>query len=166
MKPHIFLAVLFLLAPLSACADGQPSRAWWLDSEVLIDCQEGSASVVMHDGQCFLLLSDRVLKSIDGYSANAVSRRNFVLNASVDLNVDGNQEFLATAVYSSDEAKGRALLVASDPEFRELKRIFREEGTRGFSALLVTEDEVRWYLCMDCGDYYTVVGSASGFFLQ
>jgi hypothetical protein len=92
----------------------------------------------------------------------ATSPTSFSVTA--DLDGDGVAEEFFVGVYEkADGQKGR--FVAITRRGRPVQQ-FSEEGTPGFSALVRGDGEVRWYKCIECGDFETIKWSGSSYVLE
>lgn len=68
-----------------------------------------------------------------------------------DLDRDGNGEEVFVGTYETRSGtRGRFLAVSNEGR---LLRHFVHPGSAGFSALLPVRDAVRWYKCLECGEY-------------
>jgi len=81
-----------------------------------------------------------------------------------DLDGDGEAEEVFVGTFQSqDDSTGRFLAIARNDR---ILAHFAEPGPPGFSAALFVDGELRWYKCLACGDYDTVVPTGSGFALE
>ena len=81
-----------------------------------------------------------------------------------DLDNDGVPENFFVGVYESiGGEKGRFVAITRNGQV--LQR-FKESGTSGFSALLQIDGEVRWYKCMECGEFESLRWSGHSFILE
>lgn len=81
-----------------------------------------------------------------------------------DLDGDGASEEFFVGVFENEEGgKGRFVVVARDGRAVQL---FEEGGTTGFSALLRDEDLIRWYKCMECGEFESIKWSDGAYVLE
>jgi hypothetical protein len=92
----------------------------------------------------------------------ATSQTSFSTTA--DLDGDGvSEEFFVGVYENADGQKGR--FVAITRRGRPVQH-FTEAGTAGFSALVRGDREVRWYKCIECGDFETIKWSGSSYVLE
>lgn len=106
------------------------------------------------------LLEERV--SEDDLEAFAQSPLAFSLLA--DLDGDGIQEEFFVGVYrATDGEYGRFVSI-----LREERVIgyFKESGVSGFSALMPGAGEVRWYKCMECGEFESIAWGGESYLLE
>lgn len=83
-----------------------------------------------------------------------------------DFDRDGRTDTALAGVYRARSGDaGRFLLVASQkPDGAWEKRaVFSEPGSPGFGALTYDQGEIRWWDCMLCGYYQTVIPEAGTF---
>lgn len=81
-----------------------------------------------------------------------------------DLDGDGVLEEFFVGVFETDDGrKGR--FVAVTRSGRQLRH-FEEEGNTGFSALFQGEGEVRWYKCMECGEFESIKWTGDSYVLE
>ncbi len=82
----------------------------------------------------------------------------------VDLEGDGTYEDIFVGVFDTTSGrKGRFLAITRDGT---LIQHFEYQGEAGFSALLALDDEVRWYMCMECGEFETLKWSGRSYVLE
>ena len=80
------------------------------------------------------------------------------------MNKDGKPERVLVGVYKrKDAVVGRFLAIMRDglPE-----KVFVRAGASGFSALLWHDGALRWYSCMECNEYETIVLAGGTFVLE
>jgi len=80
--------------------------------------------------------------------------------------IDGDtisEEFFVGVYETADGEKGR--FVAVTRKGRILQH-FKEGGSTGFSALLQGDGEVRWYKCVECGEFESIRWSGQSYILE
>lgn len=88
----------------------------------------------------------------------------FRFKSRVDLNRNGIAETISVGVYRDAENKtGRYLAIT---ERRRVLKTFSRPGAAGYSALLKTGREIRWYFCMECDDFETLVWTGRDYALR
>lgn len=81
-----------------------------------------------------------------------------------DVDGDGLPEELFVGVYETNESeKGRFVAITRKGQVLEH---FKERGNSGFSALLQADGEIRWYKCMECGEFESIRWSDGSFILE
>lgn len=81
-----------------------------------------------------------------------------------DLDHDGTDEEVFVGTYETRSGdRGRFLAVSSAGR---LVRHFAHAGSAGFSALLPMQDGVRWYKCLECGEYELLRWSSGAYVLE
>ena len=146
----------------------EPDTAWWYTIEFK------SASTIVHgfdlraideNWKLATALDTSLLKGripeddIQRFKQSALS---FSLISDVDG--DGLSEELFVGVYETNESeKGR--FVAITRKGRVLGH-FKERGSSGFSALLQADGEIRWYKCMECGEFESIRWRDGAFILE
>lgn len=89
---------------------------------------------------------------------------NFSFELQSDLDKDAAGEKIFVGVFETDTgSKGRFLAVTRDGT---LLQHFEYRGEAGFSALMAGTDEVRWYMCMECGEFETLKWSGRSYVLE
>lgn len=87
----------------------------------------------------------------------------FRLHADLDK-AGGGEEIFVGVFETGSGSKGRFLAITRDGA---LLQHFEYPGEAGFSALLANgTDEVRWYSCMECGDYESLKWSGQSYVLE
>ncbi|MGQ4658951.1 hypothetical protein [Lysobacter sp. F6437] len=149
-------------------ADSTPLAAWWYD----MDFEPVSSSVhgidVSRFDPTWKLASALDAKMLEGrippvdlarYTDSGMS---FALQD--DLDGDGMPEEVLAGVFSTrDGGGGRFVAITRDGQ---LVRHFSQPGPAGFSALLKYGDEVRWYKCLECGEFESIRWSGESFLLE
>jgi hypothetical protein len=81
-----------------------------------------------------------------------------------DLDGNGIDEEFFVGVYETHEGEiGRFIAIMQDGK---LLQYFMESGLNNFSALLQTNQEVRWYKCMECGEFESINWNGESFMLE
>lgn len=86
----------------------------------------------------------------------------FKFTMSMDLDNDAIVENFYVGVFKTKNATGRFLIIEKN---NNIVMKFQREDMPGFSALLKYKNELRWYKCMQCGDYEKIVAANGGFLL-
>ena len=96
---------------------------------------------------------------IEQFMASSLS-----FSVTTDLDGDGvSEEFFVGVFETADGKKGRFVSVTRNG--RPIQH-FEEAGSTGFSALLQGDDEVRWYKCMDCGEFESIKWTGQSYALE
>lgn len=172
---HAMLMLLALLA--SGCqttttelqsTDGAPAAAWWYAmsfepvSSVVrgIEVHRFDSNWKLASALDAKMLEDRVPAT--DFARYTDSGMSFALQE--DLDGDGTPEEVFVGVFSTrDGDSGRFVAVTRNGQ---LIRHFPQSGPTGFSALLKDGDEVRWYKCLECGEFDSIRWSGQTFFLE
>lgn len=145
-----------------------PTAAWWYE----ISFEPVSNSVHGIDVSRFDPTWDRA----SALDANALEGRispeelaryldsELSLALKSDLDDDGTPEDVFVGVFSTRDGKrGRFVAITRNGQ---LLQHFAQTGPSGFSALLDYEDGIRWYKCMECGEFELIGWSGQSFFLE
>lgn len=170
-KHFVLLSILIFV---SACGVKKTKTvdvhqdAWWLaqtfeaaESRVL----NIEVTHINQDWQKATLLSPSYLqKQLLPEQYSEVSSSSLSLDIAADINNDGKKETVSVGVYKSKEGKeGRFLLISQGSQ---VLQSFYEQGLAGFSALYYDGDEIRWYKCLECGDFDAIVWSNSVYMMK
>ncbi len=145
-----------------------PTNAWWVDVTFAptstsvrgIDVPSIDRRWQRAEALDTVMVRSRV--SADEVRQFTTSPLSFSVTA--DLDRDGVPEEFFVGVYErSDGVKGR--FVAITRRGRPVQH-FTDEGTAGFSALLRSDRDVRWYKCLECDDYETIKWSGRSYVLE
>jgi hypothetical protein len=152
----------------STVGQDTPSVAWWSSISFTptsttvrgMDVRAIDARWLRADALDTLKLQERVSK--DDVRQFLASKLSFSLAA--DLDGDGvSEEFFVGVYETADGRKGRFVAVSRGGR---LVRHFAEEGSTGFSALLRSDGEIRWYKCMECGEYESIKWTGRSYVLE
>ena len=146
----------------------EPRVAWWYDTEFQ------SQSDVIHGIDVKAI--DESWRHAHGLEPNdledQVSQNAAVqfmasplsFGLSADLDEDGDlEEFFVGVFEVSDSERGRFVLITKNGE---LVQHFVERGSAGFSALLASEGKIRWYKCMECGEFESITWTGHSYALE
>ena len=173
-KWSILVGVLFLSGctvsstDLDAGPEISPPQAWWLTKQFPATSESvlGVSVSDIHTGwKAVSLINRQVLKShLDASQYQDVENSNLQFHLTADLNGDSVDEAYWVGVYQGEAGeRGRVLLIVQNGKV--LKSLY-EPGFGGFSALYKSGKEIRWYKCMECGDYDVVGTAGNDFFLE
>jgi hypothetical protein len=110
-----------------------------------------------------LTLED-LTERITAKDVNAFRESEFSFQTAADLDQDGIDELILVGVYADqDGATGRFLTILREGA---LAAKFAEGGGAGFTALMKIDGDVRWYKCMDCGEFETLRWTGEAYVLE
>ncbi|KGM56499.1 hypothetical protein N799_03530 [Lysobacter arseniciresistens ZS79] len=149
-------------------AESTPAAAWWYAMEFEpvsrivhgIDVARFDSSWSRADALGARMLESRVEPGgLSEFHDSGLS-----LSLTADLDGDGTDEDFFVGVFAAnDGSRGRFLAITRDGR---LLHHFTQSGTAGFSALLAQGDEVRWYKCLQCGDFDSIRWAGSSYALE
>ncbi len=149
-------------------ADGTPATAWWyamsfepVSSSVHgLDVNRFDSNWKLASTLDAKVLEDRIPAT--DFARYTDSGMSFALQD--DLDGDGIPEEVFVGVFSTRGGDGgRFVAITRDGQ---LIRYFSQSGPAGFSALLKYGDKVRWYKCLECGEFESIRWSGKSFFLE
>lgn len=149
-------------------SESTPAAAWWYAMEFEptsrtvhgIDVARFDASWSHADALGTAMLESRVEPGeLTGFDDSGLS-----FSLSADLDGDGTDEdFLVGVFAANDGSRGRFLAISRDGR---LLHHFTQSGPTGFSALLEHGGEVRWYKCLQCGEFESVRWAEGSYVLE
>lgn len=154
--------------PGSSSVDAQPEAAWWYDIE-FTPVSDSVSGLAAHEidarwQYASALTLEDLTERITAKEVDAFRESAFSFQTAADLDQDGIDELILTGVYADqDGAAGRFLAVLREGA---LAAKFAEGGGAGFSALLKVDGDVRWYKCMDCGEFETLRWTGESYVLD
>ena len=171
MKRLSSLFAVFFLIISSAFAGGdisKPASAWWYDIAFEAD-QDAIRGIPVSrfDPQwasARALSLQHLASKVPSAELAHFKASQFRFSMYGDLNKDGKPERVLVGVYKrKDAVVGRFLAIMRDglPE-----KVFVRAGAPGFSALLWHGGALRWYSCMECNEYETIVLAGGKFVLE
>lgn len=165
------LMVVLALSLAGGCetaAQQQPATAWWVDMRF-----EPAASTVRGMAVSTIDADWRAAETLDRASLagritdgelQAFDALPVAFGLTLDLDQDGATEELFVGIYAAvDGSQGRFAAITRNGQY---VAHFVHAGTPGFSVLAATPDGVRWYKCLECGDFDAIVASGGSFFLE
>lgn len=158
------------LASHPAFADdgNEPVSAWWVDIAFSPDQVVVSGLPVSRFNSQWktakALTHKTLIGKISPEDQAQFKASKFKFSARGDLNKDGRQDRVFVGIYrKKDGTEGRFLSIFQNGS---LVKTFERDGMPGFSALLLSDGELRWYFCLECGEYESLAWNNSGLFLQ
>lgn len=127
-----------------------PQQSWWMEQSYSPDQKVARGIPAKKYNPAWVGLRALSLADLPR-DVRAHSLGKFTFVARADLNRNGIAETISVGVYRDVEDKtGRYLAIT---ERGRVLKTFAKPGQTGFSALLRTRREVRWYFCMECEDF-------------
>ncbi|WP_419812296.1 hypothetical protein [Bacterioplanoides sp.] len=94
---------------------------------------------------------------------NSVERSGLFQNINVNINDHPHPERISVGIYDTlSGEKGRFIAIRSENE----TQIFTHPGITGYSGILIKNQRVRWYKCLDCNDYDLIYWSGRRFIVE
>lgn len=160
---------LFLFLLFSSCmAEKNPQQAWWLslsiapNKTILKNINISSYNKNWHSA---VFLNDKIIKTrVTNTQFTELKNSNFKLSLSRDINGNKVDETIRVGVYlDKNNNKGIFLAVF---EKKKLLKVFTDSSNNGFSALIKDNKTVRWYKCMNCGEYELIQWNGKSYIIQ
>ena len=149
-------------------ADKKPQQAWWLDLSVTADKTElNNLNVRLFDKswRYAVFLDETTLKKhITNRQLSELTRSNFKLTSSIDLNKNMTKEIIKVGVYEKDNGTGGIFLAIFEDS--KLLKVFSDSSNKGFSAILQNGNNIRWYKCMNCGEYELIRWNSRAYVIE
>jgi hypothetical protein len=169
-KIKIFCS-LFVALLLISCAEysKKPNYAWWYDISINIEKRELKGLDVSEFstdwGHATFLSIDSFSRPLTNNEIVELDKSRMVLHLRADVNNDANIEDLYVGAYKTvANTSGKFLAILNSGK---LIKYFTHPGNAGFSALLEAENnDLRWYKCLSCGDYDSIVSFDGGIYLE
>lgn len=167
LRFSVFLSAL--CACVAACQSAQqPDVAWWYD----ISTEPKGTSVngiPVHEinenwSRANTLDENAYSRKLNKTELKELSDSGMSSHLDVDLNHDGVAEDVYVGVFSRKDGKSGKFLAVFNGD--QVTRLFTETGAPGFSALLYHDGNLRWYKCLQCGDFDTIVWSGKRYFIE
>lgn len=165
----LLLGLSVFASPSHASNNLEPSlNAWWLD----ITFKPAQRTIYGIPLEKFnkewayaeLLSSIDLSRQISSKDIKEFKSSRFAFEKRVDLNRNGKRERLVVGVYErKNGVQGRFVAIF---EKNKLIKTLAEDGTAGFSALLIDKGQVYWYFCMQCGEGYKLILRDNDYFLD
>ncbi|MCE7033187.1 hypothetical protein LY625_11265 [Lysobacter sp. GX 14042] len=152
-------------------ADGggaQPAVAWWYDLELdPVDGEVRGIPVGEFDpgwAAASGLGEEELALHVAPAGLAALRDAGLYFVTSQDLDLDGVVEDVFVGTYEAqDGGRGRFLAISRGGR---LLRHFVQSGSAGFSALLPVQGGVRWYKCLECGEYELLRWTGGSYVLE
>jgi hypothetical protein len=165
-----------LLVLLTTCVSAEsynkqsdkPSVAWWYDLKLTPNTTVvGGIRVTTFDKnweKAAVLSKAAFAERLPAADYQSLLKSPFVFELSANLDGDKLREKFFVGVYKTkQENEGRFVAITKNGK---LVQYFTEEGVPGFSALLLTHNTLRWYKCMECGEFETIRWDGRAYILE
>lgn len=164
----VVLGAMLLTACSPSTAPEAPRAAWWYD----ITFVPSSTSIANVEIQAIdsswesaTALDQTLLQGrVTGDELEAFAQSQLAFSLMSDLDGDGIQEAFLVGVYkATDGEQGRFVSIIREGR---VLGYFKEGSGNGFSALMPGAGEVRWYKCMECGEFESITWGGEGYVLE
>lgn len=157
-----------LLISLLAYADKPKEQTlpWWVEARFESDCSPAFKEYFSDYSACYTPLTRDLVAKKNLMYLKDLDTLNFVFNTDLDINADGNEEYIAVGVYTRQGKSGQFLVVAGDSKFEKIHKIFERGDIKNFSALSIQELDVSWYSCMNCNNKDKLIILNDNYFLD
>ena len=160
----IFLSLIF-----SSCmAEKKPEQAWWLNLSITPNKTIlNSIDIASYNKnwRSAVFLDDELIKTrVTNTQFTELKNSNFKLSLNNDLNNNKSNETIKVGVYL-DNKNTKGIFVAVF-EKTKLIKVFTDSTNNGFSALIKDNKSVRWYKCMNCGEYELIRWNGNFYIIQ
>lgn len=165
----VSLIGIFLLLIFSSCmAEKKPEQAWWLNLSVKPDKTVLNNINITSYNKSWLFaifLDDKFIKTqITNQQFTELKNSNFKLSLNNDFNGNKINEAVKVGVYLNNKnVKGIFLAIF---ESSKLRKVFTDSTNKGFSALIKDNNNIRWYKCMNCGEYEEIRWNGKHYIIQ
>ena len=171
MKKYItlpFIGVLLLLIFASCIADKKPDQAWWLNLSVKPDktvLNNINITSYNENWRSAVFLDNKLIKTqVTNPQFTELKNSKFKLSLGIDFNGNNEDEIFKVGVYQNNEnSKGVFLAVF---EKSNLLKVFTDSSNKGFSALIELNNSIRWYKCMNCGEFDEIRWNGKSYIIQ
>ncbi len=165
-KPLVGL-LLFLL--FSSCmAEKTPQQAWWLNLSITPNKTILNNINITSYNKNWLsaaFLNDELIKTrVTNTQFTELKNSNFKLSLNKDINGNKVDETIRVGVYLDKKNKKGIFLAVF--EKKKLLKVFTDSSNNGFSALIKDNKSVRWYKCMNCGEYELIQWNGKSYIIQ
>ena len=159
----------FVLSGCYASDIKQPlDKAWWVPAEfnpTEVAIKGVSVLDINPEWKYGLVLDTSVLKSRlskDAFQKLQQSNLKFKLEINID-NTPENETFFVGTYITHTGVKGRYIAIL---RHHRIVKIFTHSGFAGYSSIYLDKNTIRWYKCMECGDYDSIVWTGSDYIIK
>jgi len=161
------LSGLIFLFFMTACmAEKEPAQAWWLDFSVKPESTQLDGidiSSFRKNWTHAVYLDNSLIKNkVSFKNYTEFKDSNFKLSIIKDFNNNNIDEVIKVGVFQTKKRKGIFLAIF---ESSKLIKVFTDSSNKGFSALL-SNNNLHWYKCMNCGEYESISWNGKTFVLE
>ena len=146
----------------------KPKHAWWLTLTINPEYSKLdniNVSEFRDDWSKAIYLDDALIKkkvNSAQYAEFKQSQFSHLLN--LDLNKNNINETIKVGVFEKKNNKKGIFLAIF--ENNKLLKVFSDSTNKGFSTLLKYNNTLRWYKCMNCGDYESIKWNGKTFTIE
>lgn len=146
----------------------QPEQAWWLNLTITpnqsildgIDITKFNKSWT----RAVYLDNSLIKKQVSTQDYIKLINSKFSLLLSKDINNNKINEIIKVGVFQNSKNKKGIFLAIF--ENSKLSKVFTDSSNKGFSALIDNSNSIRWYKCMNCGEYETIRCNGKAYVLE
>ena len=165
---HLIVALAISFMSTGCKAQNKLDKAWWMTIELRPSQLKLNNLPVTDFNDNWIaasyLKNDRIKPHINKPDYEKFISSPFKFEMQADLNKNGKNEVYRTGIYKyKDNSEG---VFVSIFENEKLIKIFSDSSHKGFSALLLHNNQLRWYRCMECGEYENLIWSGTGFYIE
>lgn len=160
---------LFLLLVFSSCmAEKKPDQAWWLN--ISIDPNKtvlNNINITSYNKNWrhAVFLDNKLIKTqVTNPQFTELKNSNFKLTLNKDVNDNNIKETIKVGVYLNNKNVKGIFLAAF--ENSKLLNVFTDSSNKGFSALIELNNSIRWYKCMNCGEFDEIRWNGKSYIIQ
>lgn len=171
LKPVIHNSLLiigFLLTATTACMAEKPKQAWWLTLSIEpahSQLDNVDVKLFSSDWAKAIFVDEVFLKAnLTASQFAEFENSNFNNTLTLDLNKNSQPETVKVGVFKKQDGNKGVFLAIF--ENKKLLKVFTGSTKEGFSTLLKFNDTLRWYKCMNCGDFESIKWNGKSFVLE
>lgn len=171
-KSRVLLLILFFFAGCKTTQtetlSRKPNEAWWV-SETFTPSEANIKGIpvtqIMPDWKLALLVNEDYLEErLSESQFRDIQKSKLKFDLQINLDDTANEETVVVGVYeASSGEKGKFIAIFRDSKFIKL---FSDAGDAGYSSIFLEGNQIRWYKCMECGDFDSILWTGSDYVLQ
>ena len=146
----------------------KPKEAWWV-AEVFTPSETNIKGIpisqIMPDWERALLINEDYLKKrLSESQFGDIQQSNLKFDVQINLDKMPDEETIVVGVYeASSGEKGKFIAIFRDSKFIKL---FTDASASGYSSIFLEGNQIRWYKCMECGNFDSILWTGSDYILQ
>ena len=164
----LIISLIIVISSTGCLAENKVKQVWWVTIKLEATDKvltNQSVSDFNSEWKYASFLTNQLVKNkITKNEFDDFMATEFTFELKQDLNKNGKLDTVKVGVFKTKENTEGIFL--SIFEYGKLIKTLQDNNSKNFSALISHNNVVKWYRCMECGNFETLVWTGSSYFLE